>query len=384
MVSITDKIEILGSASKFDVCASMATPRKVTTPSDVIGVPTPAGICHAFTPDGRCMSLFKVLMTNYCSYDCKYCMNANNCSSVKQKTMFTPEELARVFMGLYVRNYVEGLFLSSGVWKDADRTMEKIVDAIKLIRENYKFKGYMHIKILPGTSKDLIKQVMEVADRVSINVELPSASHLNEVSSTKDFDRDIIRCQQTIQDYFNKGLLPAGQTTQFIVGATDETDKDIIKMLEWEYKNVGLKRGYFTAFNPVKDTPLENQIGEKHEREVQLYRIDWLYRKYNYGVQEILNILNEDEMLPLKGDPKLMMAMKDDRIPLDVNEASVAELLRVPGIGEISAKRIVNLREVGQKITGHADLQRVGVVVKRARPFLIVNGKRETRLTDFF
>jgi predicted DNA-binding helix-hairpin-helix protein len=308
----------------------------------------------------------------------------NNCDSRKRKTLFKSEELARSFIGLYIRNYVEGLFLSSGVWKDADRTTEMIIDTISLIRNKYKFRGYMHIKILPGTSDHLIKQVMEIADRVSINMELPNESYLGEVSSTKNFNTDIIRCQRSIRNYIDKGLLPAGQTTQFVVGVADETDRDIIKRLEWEYESMGIKRGYFTAFNPIKDTPLANRNPEKHEREVQLYRIDWLYRKFGFSTNEILGLMTEEDMLPLKTDPKLLLAMNDDHLPLDVNEATLEELLRVPGIGEVSAKRIINLRNAGQEIRSYKDLQRIGTVVKRSRPFLIVDGKRETRLQDFF
>ncbi|UCE12616.1 MAG: putative DNA modification/repair radical SAM protein [Candidatus Heimdallarchaeota archaeon] len=383
MGSLKRKIEILGDASKFDVCASMASPRTVSG-NWRIGNPDRAGICHAFAPDGRCISLFKVLMTNHCIYDCKYCVN--NCSNAKTKVMFEPVELARAFMGLYIRNYVEGLFLSSGVWKSATDTSEKIIDALTLIRDTYHFQGYMHIKILPGTDKEYIRQIMEVADRVSLNVELPSPSRLSEVSSVKNYETDILACQKHIHHYIKEGLVPAGQTTQFIVGTTAESDHEIIERLHWEYSKLELKRAYFSGFTPIKGTPLEHRkTSERYirKRENYLYRIDWLYRRYNYEIDRIFSIMDEKGMVPLGTDPKVSLALKDDTFPLDVNEASYKELLQVPGIGEISSRRIINLRKMNKKISNYRDLQRVGVVVKRAKSFITVNGRRQTRIKEF-
>ncbi len=384
MGSLERKIEILGDASKFDVCASMASPRDVSGTRRV-GNPDKIGICHAFAPDGRCISLFKVLMTNHCIYDCKYCVN--NSGNAKTKVMFEPVELARAFMGLYVRNYVEGLFLSSGVWRSATDTVERMIEALMLLRNKYNFQGYMHIKVLPGTNKEHIKQLMELADRVSLNVELPSASRLSEVSSTKNYETDIIKCQKFIHNFIKEGLVPAGQTTQFVIGTTGESDYEIVERLHWEYTNFDLKRGYFSAFTPIKGTPLENtKVSEKRSRKREnfLYRVDWLYRRYNYKIDGIFSIMDDNGMIPSNIDPKVSLALKDDIFPLDVNETSYNELLRVPGIGETSARRIINLRKVNKKIQHYNDLQRLGVVIKRAKSFLIVNGRRQSRIKEFF
>lgn len=379
MGSTIRKVEILGDASKYDVCASMASPRIPTT-NKRIGSPVAAGICHAFAPDGRCISLFKVLFTNNCSYDCNYC--SNSCERKKRSTMFKPKELARVFMGLYIRNYVEGLFLSSGIWKDADRTTHKILECISEIRNKYRFRGYIHIKILPGTSNELIKQVMEIADRVSLNIEVPTASHLSEVSSTKDYVNDILRCQKNIRDFIRKGLTPAGHTTQFVLADWGGTDKEIVQRLDWEYRNVDLKRGYFKAFNPIEGTKFANIQAESAMREVQLYRTDWLMRKYEIDKKEILTVMNEKDMIDLDKDPKVLLAMNSDLFPLDINEANYNELIRVPGIGEVTAKRIINLRKIRKKLNSFSELQQLGGVVRRARPFLIINGKKSTNLKN--
>jgi putative DNA modification/repair radical SAM protein len=381
--SLENKIEILGDASKFDVCASMASSR---TPrgKNRIGKPDKAGICHAFTPDGRCISLFKVLMTNKCGYDCLYCKNS--CKNQKSTAMFEPDELVKAFIGLYLRNYVEGLFLSSGVWRNTTETTEKMIEALSIIRKKYLFQGYLHIKILPGTEREYIKQLQELADRVSLNIELPTASLLSEVSSTKNYYSDILKCQNYIKQNIDKGLTPAGQTTQFVIGSTDETDREVIERLLWEYQHLDIRRGYFSAFIPVKGTGLGRKkidCIELKRRENFLYRVDWLARRYHYKREEIYSILNEEDMIPLAIDPKIAVALKDDRFPIDVNEASYTDLLRVPGIGETSARRIINLRKVKKKITNYRDLRRVGSVVQRAKPFLIVDGKKMTRLIDY-
>ncbi|MFW9855189.1 MAG: putative DNA modification/repair radical SAM protein [Candidatus Thorarchaeota archaeon] len=382
MGALERKIEILGEASKFDVCASMASPRNACR-NNRIGNTDKMGICHAFTPDGRCISLFKVLLTNECIYDCAYCVNSS--TEAKTKVMFKPAELARAFMGLYLRNYVEGLFLSSGICRNTTHTTEKMIEALNLIRNKYLFYGYLHVKVLPGTDKEYIKRIMELADRVSLNIELPSSSRLSEVSSMKDYQNDIISCQKHISKFIRQGLAPAGQTTQFVVGTTGETDREIIERLHWEYKNLDLKRGYFSHFTPIKGTPLgHREISTSHrKRENFLYRIDWLLRKYDYKVGDIYSILDEAEMIPLTIDPKVSLAATDDLFPLDVNEASYDELLRVPGIGEISARRIINLRKVKKEMHSVGDLQRLGVVVKRAKPFLIVNGWQYSKINEF-
>jgi putative DNA modification/repair radical SAM protein len=383
MCSLKRKIAILGDASKFDVCASMASPREVSG-TNRIGNPDIAGICHAFASDGRCISLFKVLMTNHCIYDCRYCVNS--CGKARTKVMFEPIELAQAFMGLYIRNYVEGLFLSSGVWRSATDTVEKMIEALDLIRNKYHFRGYIHLKVLPGTDKEYIRQLMELSDRVSLNVELPSASRLDEVSSMKNYETDIINCQKHIHHFIKRGLVPSGQTTQFVIGTTGESDREIIERLNWEYINLELKRGYFSAFTPIKGTPLESKkVSEGHSRKREnfLYRIDWLLRRYHYDIDSLFSIMDENGMIPLNIDPKVSLALEDDIFPLDVNEASFSELLQVPGVGEISARRIINLRKVNKKIRTYKDLQRLGVAIKRSKSFIVVNGQRQTRIKEF-
>ncbi|MFX0174442.1 MAG: putative DNA modification/repair radical SAM protein [Candidatus Hodarchaeota archaeon] len=384
MGSLERKIEILGDASKFDVCASMASSRSVSG-TNRIGNPDRVGICHAFAPDGRCISLFKVLMTNHCIYDCRYCVN--RCGKAKTKVMFEPVELARTFIGLYIRNYVEGLFLSSGVWKSATETTEKMIEALTLIRKKYQFRGYLHVKILPGTDKEYIRQIMEVADRVSLNVELPNASRLSEVTSMKNYDTDILSCQKHIHHFITEGLVPAGQTTQFVIGTTEESDREILERVHWEYINLDLKRTYFSRFTPIKGTPLaDRKVLEEspRKRENFLYRIDWLYRRYRYDMEDLFSILDENGMIPLNADPKFSLALIDDIFPLDINEASYKELLRVPGIGDTSARRIINLRKANKQISNYKDLQRLGVVLKRAKSFITINSQRQTRIKEFF
>lgn len=368
------KIKVLGEAGKWDTCASSASPRKVSG-TNRIGDTSICGICHSFTENGRCISLFKTLMTNACIYDCKYCHNSTKCSS--RKTIFEPEELARVFMNLYTRNYVEGLFLSSGVLKDADFTTEKMLQAVNIIRNKYKFTGYIHLKILPGTNKDLVKQATEIADRVSINIEAPNKSRLSLLSDIKEYKTDILRRQAWIK----RMNVPAGQTTQLVVGGSDETDLEILKMANWEYENLDLKRIYYSAFNPVEKTPLQNKEKTPLQREHRLYNVDFMMRKYDIKLKEFKEIMPEGN-LP-KEDPKLALAKNYFDKPVDINEASKEDLIRVPGIGPTSLKRIINLREQKIKITKKEELHSMGVVLKRADSFLKIGGSAQCRLNSW-
>ncbi len=374
-MSITQKVSILGEAGKWDVCASSNSLRKVKT-QDRIGNPSSSGICHSFTEDGRCISLFKVLMTNNCSFDCKYCQNSTSCSG--PKAMLEPEELAKAFMGLYIQNYVEGLFLSSGVLGNPDKTTEKMLECVKLLRSKYKFQGYIHFKILPGTSRELIKQADELADRLSINIEAPSKSRLSELSSVKDYKIDILRRQAWIKNM----KVQSGQTTQMVVGASDETDHEILKMADWEYQNMKLKRAYYSAFTPVPKTPLHFRDKTPLEREHRLYNVDFMMRKYGIKLKEFKPILNEENNLP-RGDPKAHLAKQHFSEPVDINQASYDELIRVPGIGPRSAFRLIRLRKKSQAITKPSQLEPMGVVMKRAAPFLKVNGHIQRKVSDF-
>jgi putative DNA modification/repair radical SAM protein len=430
MPSTLEKIQVLGENSKYDICASTASSRTDKYPKlfgntkEWIGAAASAGICHSYTPDGRCMSLFKTLYTNKCIYDCKYCFS-HNC---KRKMSFTPEEYARTFMKLYSMNVVEGVFISSGICGSADQTTEEMLEAIRLLRFKYNFRGYVHFKCLPGASQYLLKEAISLSDRISINTEASSKEYLAEISPEKDFKNDIILRQSWLkslrvrnneealkemkdmkQDSFSKldfqekmikerrkngyrafrwdgaPILNSGQTTQFVIGAAEsETDLDLLNMIDWQYRTVDIRRAYFSAFIPIEGTPLGNKKPASLEREHKLYQADWLLRIYHYKLKDIKSIINEEGNLP-KGDPKLHFAREyfKEHDLIDPNIASYQELLRVPGIGPISAKRIVNLRKGKFEFNRREDLKSVGVVLKRADPFLKINGKNQTTLSSF-
>ncbi|MFX1329206.1 MAG: helix-hairpin-helix domain-containing protein [Promethearchaeota archaeon] len=428
MPSILKKIRILGENSKFDICASTASSRTDKYPKlfgdskKWIGSTASGGICHSYTPDGRCMSLFKTLYTNKCIYNCKYCFS-HNC---KQKMSFTPEEYARTFMKLYSMNVVEGIFISSGVCGSADNTTEEMLEAIRLLRFKYNFRGYIHFKCLPGVSQYLLKEAVTISDRISINMEASSKSYLAEIAEQKDFKNDIITRQRWLKNIRTKHnedvlkiindlkqdnqfrfqekmikdrrengykkfrwdgapILNSGQTTQFVVGAAEnESDYELLKRIDWGYKEIDLRRAYFSSFIPIEGTPLAGKQKAPLAREHRLYQSDWLLRIYHYNLQDLKEILNDDGNLP-NGDPKIHLARTyfKDRNRVNPNEASYQELLRVPGIGPISAKRIINLRAKKFIFNKRKDLQSVGVVLKRADPFLIINGNSQTSLYDF-
>lgn len=368
------KVKVLGESARWDTCASSASNRKVKT-DDRIGNAAGCGICHSFTEDGKCISLWKTLYSNACSFDCKYCSNAAGCN--KKPARFEPEEFAKVFMPLYVRNYVEGLFLSSAVEKDPDKTTEKMLEAVELIRSKYKFQGYVHFKVLPGTSYELIKQASEFSDRMSINLEAPNKSRMSEISSVKDYKIDILRRQA----WLKRMKLHSGQTTQLVVGGSDETDLEILKMIDWEYENMELKRGYYSAFMPVPKTPFERKPRVELMREHHLYNVDFMLRKYNIPFREFKEVM-DDGMLP-KIDPKIALARLNFDSGLDVNEAKWDDLIRVPGIGPQSAYRILEMQRGNVKIMKKGQLHRMGIVLKRALPFIRLDGKRQKMLHEF-
>ncbi|MCX6695903.1 MAG: helix-hairpin-helix domain-containing protein [Candidatus Altiarchaeota archaeon] len=373
-MTLLEKVQALGAAGKWDTCASSASPRKVQG-GDRIGNVAASGICHSFTENGRCVSLFKTLMNNDCSYDCKYCQNSAYCQ--KKTYAYEPEELAKVFMHLYLGNYVEGLFLSSAVHQDPDESTMRMLDAVNLIRNKFNFQGYVHFKILPGTGKDLVKQAAVVSDRLSINIEAPSKSRLAEVTGIKSYDNDIILRQKWIREE----KIPSGQTTQMVVGGSGESDIEILKAAEWEYDTMKLRRVYYSAFTPIPDTPMEKAEKTPYEREHQLYQVDFMMRKYDIRLDEFRDIL-EDGNLP-KGDPKMHLAERFFDQPVDVNNASYEELIRVPGIGPQSAYRMTELRKNGVKLTKRSELRSIGVVLKRAEPFLKINGMTQRRIIDY-
>lgn len=330
------------------------------------------GIYHAKAEHKTCR-LFKTLMDNTCSFDCKYCSNSSTSRCKKNKASYEPKELADLFNHLHKKLSVNGLFLSSAISSDPDKVTEKMIRSVKILRKKYQFKGYVHFKVLPGTSYELIKQASEISTRMSINIEAPNKSVLSELSSCKDYKIDILRRQSWI----SKFKLTGGQTTQFILNKLS-TDKDILKMVDWEYKALSLKRIYFSSFMPVKGTLLENEKPESLLRQNHLYNIDFLMRDYGFKLKEFNPILEED-MLPDE-DPKLALAKANFDSPTDINEANYEELIRVPGIGPKTAHNILQSK---RKITKYEHLHNFGAHIKRAKPFIEVDGKRQTSLRNF-
>ena len=382
-ISIADKLKILTDAAKYDVaCTSSGTQR--TNDGTGIGSCAQAGICHSFSADGRCISLLKILFTNECIYDCKYCINRR--SNDVPRASFTPDEICTLTMEFYRRNYIEGLFLSSGVLKSPDHTMELIYAALYKLRTTYRFQGYIHVKAIPGTSQELLERLGFLADRMSVNLELPTAEGLRLLAPHKTRERILAPMRlvqnkmeenrQEIQLYRNaQRFVPAGQSTQMIIGATPETDFQIIHVAEALYKKFGLKRVFYSAFVPVnEDTSLPARTGEGPPllREHRLYQADFLLRYYQFQAGELLT--EKDPNFNVFLDPKCNWALRHLEVfPVEVNTAGYELLLRVPGIGYRSAARIVKARRYGKLDFG--DLKKMGVVLKRALYFLTCGGK---------
>ena len=361
-MNVLEKARILGYAGRYDSCGPKACEVEVNG-----GL---AGIYYAKAEHKTCR-LFKTLMDNNCSFDCKYCPNARGCT--KKKTRYKPDELAGLFDYLHKRLKVDGLFLSSGVAGDPDKVTERMIEAVRLLRGKYRFNGYVHFKVLPGTSYELIKQASELATRMSINIETPNEAVLKELASCKDYKTDILRRQAWISR-FN---LAGGQTTQMIINDM-ATDKDILRMVDWEYRTINLRRVYFSAFMPLKGTPLENEKPGSLLRQNRLYNVDFLHRIYGYTIKEFDSVM-EDGMLP-RQDPKQALAQANFDSPVDVNEASYEELIRIPGIGPRTARKIIDSKD---KINRYEQLHEFGGWVKRAKPFIEVGGKRQVMLSEF-
>lgn len=382
-ISIADKLKILTDAAKYDVaCTSSGTQR--SNDGTGIGSCAQAGICHSFSADGRCISLLKILFTNECIYDCKYCINRR--SNDVPRASFTPDEICTLTMEFYRRNYIEGLFLSSGVLKSPDYTMELIYAALYKLRTTYRFQGYIHVKAIPGTSQELLERLGFLADRMSVNLELPTAEGLRLLAPHKTRERILAPMRlvqnkmeenrQEIQLYRNaQRFVPAGQSTQMIIGATPETDFQIIHVAEALYKKFGLKRVFYSAFVHVnEDASLTARTGEGPPllREHRLYQADFLLRYYQFQAGELLTEENPNFNIFL--DPKCNWALRNlDVFPVEVNTARYELLMRVPGIGYKSAGRIVKARRYGKLDFG--DLKKMGVVLKRALYFLTCSGK---------
>lgn len=382
-ISIADKLKILTDAAKYDVaCTSSGTQR--SNDGTGIGSCAQAGICHSFSADGRCISLLKILFTNECIYDCKYCINRR--SNDVPRASFIPDEICTLTMEFYRRNYIEGLFLSSGVLKSPDYTMDLIYAALYKLRTTYRFQGYIHVKAIPGTSQELLERLGFLVDRMSVNLELPTAEGLRLLAPHKTRERILAPMRlvqnrmeenrQEIQLYRNaQRFVPAGQSTQMIIGATPETDFQIIHVAEALYKKFGLKRVFYSAFVHVnEDASLPARTGEGPPllREHRLYQADFLLRYYQFQAGELLTEENPNFNIFL--DPKCNWALRNlDVFPVEVNTARYELLLRVPGIGYKSAGRIVKARRYGKLDFG--DLKKMGVVLKRALYFLTCSGK---------
>ncbi|MFA4966833.1 MAG: putative DNA modification/repair radical SAM protein [Candidatus Margulisiibacteriota bacterium] len=367
------KLTILGNAAKYDICASTAAPQKRSKDQNYIGSNAPAGICHSYTPDGRCVSLLKVLMTNSCKNNCKYCVN--RVSNDFERTGFEPEELARLFMELYRRNYLEGIFLTSGVQKSTAYTMGRMIETLEILRFKYKYRGYAHLKALPHTPSNLIERGARLADRMSVNLESPNPKRLKAIAEEKNFMLDLIQPVNMIQKQIQKGLLKSGQTTQFVVGAAEETDAELLRTTSWLYKVKELKRVYFSAYIPPTPSSSLTSLPVPLLREHRLYQADWLMRFYYFDINEM--VLQNDQNLSLEIDPKMAFAIKNaERFPLEINKAPFRSLLKIPGVGPTAARRIYRARQEN-RLTDINELKNMGVVVKRAKPFILINGKAQ-------
>lgn len=376
-MTISEKLKILADSAKYDAsCASSGSNRKN---NGGLGNGNTAGICHSWSADGRCISLLKILFSNNCIYDCVYCINRY--SNDIPRAEFTPREVADLTVEFYKRNYIEGLFLSSAVIKNPDYTMELILKTLELLRNTYKFFGYIHVKIIPGASDILIKKIGLLADRVSVNIELPSEASLKRLAPQKSRKAVISPMKQIAYESSNAlaerknskktpFFAPAGQSTQMIIGASGETDFQIISLTQGLYNKFKLKRIYFSAYVPVVSDPKLPALNSAPPllREHRLYQADWLLRYYGFKAEEIVDEYNP--FLSAGFDPKCAWALRNPQLfPIDINRADYNMLLRVPGIGVLSAKRIINARRHSKLTTQH--LKSIGVVLKRAKYFIV-------------
>ena len=366
-MTLEEKLKILADSAKYDAsCSSSGSTRKNT---GGIGNAAVNGICHSFASDGRCISLLKILMTNACIYDCKYCINRR--SNNVPRAIFTPEEICEITINFYKRNYIEGLFLSSAIIKSPDYTMERLIETIYLLRYKYKFNGYIHAKAIPGASPYLIKKLGSLVDRLSTNIELPTDTSLKMLAPDKK-TKDINNSMITIRNNISKTFAPAGSSTQMIIGATKDSDKDILEKSANMYKYFHLKRVFYSAYIPVNQDKMLPSISiPPLKRENRLYQADWLLRFYKFRVDELFDNNNNFNYLV---DPKTDWALRHlEEFPKEINKVSFNELIRIPGIGITSAKKIVSARKVFK--IEFKDLKNMGVSLKRAKYFITCNNK---------
>ena len=379
-MDIREKLEILADAAKYDVsCSSSGSNRK--NKNNGLGNGSMGGICHSYSEDGRCISLLKILMTNACIYNCEYCINRRENDT--QRATFSPEEVANLTMNFYRRNYIEGLFLSSGIIKNPDYTMERLVKVAEILRYKYNFNGYIHMKAIPGSSQDLVKKMGLLVDRMSINIELPSQKALSILAPEKKI-ADITRPMGDVKNEMmvygddrkkfahTPKFLPAGQTTQMIIGAGRESDLEIIKTSEKLYSDYALKRVYYSGFVPVVKSKFTQGIDKAPLlREHRLYQADFLMRGYSFKADDLLS--KNDANFDLSIDPKSNWAINNiERFPIEINAASYFELMKVPGFGRTYANRIIEARQF-RKLT-YDSLRALKISTKRAKHFILVNG----------
>jgi putative DNA modification/repair radical SAM protein len=397
-MELAERIKVLSSGAKYDVsCSSSGSERKNT--GSMIGDTAACGICHSFTQDGRCISLLKILMSNDCVFDCQYCVNRR--SNDIQRASISPQELCELTMGFYRRNYIEGLFLSSAVFVNPDYTMEILLQTVKMLREVYMFNGYIHLKAIPHADQALIDQASRYVDRMSVNIELPSEQGLKRLAPSKTKE-SILKPMKQLSDIYLNGQeitrqnnllgtlgnvlisdpihkpkpksnrpIPAGQTTQLIIGATPDADGTILRLSQALYRLYRLKRVYYSAYMPVGNSKLLPSAPANTKRENRLYQADWLIRFYGFDVDEFIS---PEVNLNYDLDPKTDWALRNmDKFPIEINSSPYEVLLRVPGIGVKNAWRIVRARKSGR--LGLEDLKRMKVVLKRAINFITIDGK---------
>ncbi len=388
-MELLDKLTILSDAAKYDAACTSSGVRRGSQPGKIGNTSSSiAGCCHSFSADGRCITLLKVLMSNSCVYDCKYCVNRR--SNDTRRATFTPRELAELTIQFYRRNYIEGLFLSSGVLRSPDYTTEQMICALRLLRHDYGFNGYVHAKAIPGTSPELVEQLGLLADRLSVNIELPSQEGLKTLAPDKKKE-DILRPMHQIRDGVRQSkaelvkykhapvFAPAGQSTQLIVGATGDSDRHILRLTQSLYDKYQLKRVFYSAYVPVVEHSLLPSRDTKPPllREHRLYQADWLLRFYGFRAEELLDDKHPD-FNPLI-DPKCNWAIGHmELFPVEIMGADYEMLLRIPGIGPVSARRIISARRTST--LRFEDLHKLGVVLKRAQFFITCGGKARSGL----
>jgi len=390
--SIEARLAILADAAKYDAsCASSGTAKRNSRDGKGIGSTEGMGICHAYAPDGRCISLLKILLTNHCVFDCHYCINRK--SSNVERARFTPQEVVDLTLSFYRRNYIEGLFLSSGIVRNSNHTMEQLVEVARILREEHSFRGYIHLKTIPEADPELVHQAGMWADRVSINIELPTGEGLSRLAPDKNAKviegamggiREAIADTRDAKKRFKSAprYAPAGQSTQMIVGADGASDAQIVGRASTLYQNYSLRRVYYSAFSPIPDASAVLPLKRPPLiREHRLYQSDWLMRFYGFAPAEVQQAAGEDGMLPLDIDPKLAWALKfRSAFPVDVNRAPREALLRVPGLGTRAVGAILAARR--HRTIRLEDVRRLTVSLARVRPFIVTADWRPVLLTD--